>query len=225
MKRRILSVAITLTLAGLVLAQERFDDVVRSDFFAGFAGNKQALDRGMKVTEEALLKNPKHAEAKVWHGSGIFFRATEAFQKGDFQKGVSLWQQGLEEMQQAVQLAPANVTVLIPRGATLISASRYAPPEFAKPILETGVSDFEKVLKLQEQYFAKLPIHSRGELLTGLADGSSRLGRQDKAREYFSRITVELKGSVYEEKARAWLENKPQVKSPEFFSCSGCHVR
>lgn len=211
--------------AAFLLSQERFDEVVRNDFFAGFAGNREALDRGMKAAEDVLAKNPRHPEAKVWHGTGVFFRANEAFQKGDFQAGIPLWQRGLDEMEQAVQWAPSNVEVLIPRGATLITASRFAPAEFAKPILETAVSDFEKVLKLQEAYFSRLSIHSRGELLTGLADGSSRLGRADKAREYFNRIAAELKGSVYEEKARAWLENKPQAKSPGFFNCSGCHAK
>ena len=68
-------------------------------------------------------------------------------------------------------------------------------------------------------------MHPRGELLTGLADGWSRLGNNEKARGYFERITTELKGTVYEQKAKAWLENKPEAKSPGFFNCSGCHVK
>jgi hypothetical protein len=221
---KLTGIAILLT-TGLVLAQTRFDDLVRGDFFAGFAGNNEALDRGMKKTEEVLAGNPKHPEAMVWHGTGLLFRATQAFEKGDVQNGISLRERSLKEMEEAVQLAPNSVTVLIPRGATLIATSRFTPSSYAKPILETGVADFEKVLKIQEPYFATLSTHSRGELLTGLADGSDRLGRRDKAREYFERITVDLKGSIYDERARAWLANKPEVKSPEFFNCSGCHVK
>src|SRR5437764_14283064 len=59
--------------------------IVRNDFFAGIAGNRQAFERAMAKIEEALAKNPKHAEAKVWHGSGVFYRSADAFQKGDFQ--------------------------------------------------------------------------------------------------------------------------------------------
>jgi tetratricopeptide (TPR) repeat protein len=222
---RISVIAVLMLTGGLVLAQQRFDDLVRGDFFAGVSGNKEALDRGMKKTEEILANEPNHAEAKVWHGSGLMTRSGEAFQKGDFQNGMSLWQQALKEMEQAVQLDPTNVGVLIPRGAVLITASRFTPPEMGKPILEVGVADFEKVLKLQEAYFSSLGTHPRGELLTGIAEGWSRLGNQDKARQYFERIASELSGSVYEQKARAWLENKPEVKSPAFFNCSGCHVR
>src|SRR5215467_7557160 len=96
-------------IAALLLMQARFDMLVREDMFAGFAGNKEAFDRAMKLTEETLAKDPKHAEAKVWHGSGVFFQAGQAFQKGDMQNGIILWQKGLDEMEQAVKLAPDNV--------------------------------------------------------------------------------------------------------------------
>ena len=48
---------------------ERFDNVVREDLFAGFAGDADALARGLKKCDEALAKNPKHAEALVWRGA------------------------------------------------------------------------------------------------------------------------------------------------------------
>lgn len=221
-----LTTIVVLALAATIaIAQERFDMMVREDFFAGIAGNMERLERAMKVTEETLLKNPKHAEAKVWHGSGVFFRSSQAFQAGDMQRGMTLWQQGLDEMEEAVKLAPENVGVLIPRGASLIASSRYTPPQFGRPILETGVNDWEKVLKLQEPSFGQMPVHSRGELLMGLADGWNRLGNKDKAKQYFERMTTELRGSAYEQKAKAWLENKPESKSPEFFNCAGCHVK
>jgi len=135
------------------------------------------------------------------------------------------WDQGLAEMEQAVNLAPSNVAVLIPRGASLISASRFTPPQFAKPILETGVGDYEKVLKIQEPTFARMSAHSKGELLMGLADGWNRLGNTEKAKQYFTKMKSELPGSVYERKAQAWLENRPESKAAEFFNCSGCHVK
>src|SRR5437867_9616380 len=92
----ILALAVlTVTVA---LAQERFDMLVRQDFFAGFNGNREALERGMKITEDTLAKDPNHAEARVWHGSGILYLSGQAFQKGDQQNGMKLWRQGLDEM-------------------------------------------------------------------------------------------------------------------------------
>src|SRR5262245_24672058 len=172
----------------LALAQQRFDMLVREDFFAGMSGDTARFEKAMKFTEETLAKDPNHAEAKVWHGSGVLFRAGQAFQKGDFQQGMKAWDQGLAEMEQAVNLAPSNIAVLIPRGASLIATSRFTPPQFGKPILETGVADYEKVLKIQEPAFAQMSAHSKADLLSGLADGSNRLGNSDKAKEYLTRM-------------------------------------
>src|SRR5262245_20290847 len=54
---------------------QRFDYLVREDYFAGLAGDQAALERAIKTCEEALAKNPKHAEALVWHGSGLMLRS------------------------------------------------------------------------------------------------------------------------------------------------------
>lgn len=50
------------------MSPQRFDMLVREDFFSGFAGDADALERAMKKCEEILAKDPKNAEALVWHG-------------------------------------------------------------------------------------------------------------------------------------------------------------
>jgi hypothetical protein len=162
---------------------KRFDEIVREDFFEGLAGDTAALARAMKVCEDALANNPAHAEALVWHGSGLLANAGKAFEGGDVSKGLTLWQQGLEEMNRAVALQPDSVGVLIPRGAALLEVSKHTPDQLqAAQLLKTGVADYEKVLRLQEAYFAKLSAHARGELLFGLAEGFHRLGDIGKAK-------------------------------------------
>jgi tetratricopeptide (TPR) repeat protein len=206
-------------------SRERFDYLVRADFFAGFAGDQPALERGMKLCEDTLSKNPNHPEALVWHGGGLLFIAGQAFQKADFRKGGELWDQGLKEMDRAVELEPSNVGVLIPRGASLLAASRFVPDKTVqRALLEKGVGDYEKVLELQKAYFSTLSGHSRGELLFGLAEGSARLGNTDKARAYFQRIVNECKDSLREKQASAWLQ-KGTLPGTDPMSCSGCHAK
>ena len=56
-----------LILAGLAVllnAAERFDSLVRSDFFAGMAGDKAAMNRAMKLCKGTIAKNPKHADTR-----------------------------------------------------------------------------------------------------------------------------------------------------------------
>jgi tetratricopeptide (TPR) repeat protein len=200
---------------------ERFDYLVRADFFAGMTGDREALARVIKLCEQRLAQNPKHAEAMVWHGAAMIALSGEAFQKQDFKKGMELWSRGLKEMHEAARLEPENGGVLIPRGAILLAVARHAPPEEGKRLLQTGVGDYEKVLKMQEPYFDKLSSHARGELLFGLADGYRQLGNQDKARSYFERLITDAKGSGRDKQAAAFLETGKLPPGAE--SCTGCH--
>jgi tetratricopeptide (TPR) repeat protein len=203
-------------------AGERFDLVVRSDFFAGFAGDQARLASGMEKCERVLASNPNHAEALVWHGSGLAFSAGMAFQKGDMKTGGELWQRGIEEMEKAVALEPDSVGVRIPRGALLLQATRSMPPEMGRPLLEKGVADYEHVLALQSAYFSTLGDHPKGELLFGLAEGYSRLGNGEKARGYFERLITDAPASGQAPKARTWLSTGSVPKS-EGLGCVGCH--
>jgi len=206
-------------------SRERFDFLVREDFFAGFAGDQAALDRAMKLCEDTLAKNPNHSEALVWHGGGLVFRAGQAFTKSDIRTGTELWDKGLSEMDRAVELSPNSVGVLIPRGASLLTVSRFVPDKAtSRSLLEKGVGDYEKVLEIQKPYFSKLSSHARSELLIGLAEGWVRLGNNDKARTYFQRIVNECKDSARSPQAAAWLE-KGTLSGTDPMSCTGCHSK
>ena len=207
----------------IVTGQDRFDLKVRNYFFAGVAGNTTALEKGMKMCEEALAADPKNAEALVWHGSGRFIQSRGFFQKGDQQHGQEMWTQGLKEMDEAVALAPDDVGTRIPRGATLLTASRYLPsPEMARPLIERGISDYARAYEIQSGELDQLGTHSRGELLLGLADGYSRLGQTEKATKTFDLIRTSLKGTPYEQSANTWFENK--TLAPAQAGCLGCHT-
>ena len=206
----------------LAAQTDRFDLKVRNYFFAGFTGNATALAKGMKMCEDALAENPKNAEAMVWHGSGLYVQAGKAFQGGDQQKGMELYQRGMKELDEAVALAPDNIGVRIPRGAVLFTGSRFVPPDMAKPLIEKAISDFEKVYEIQGPHLDQMPSHPRGELLIGLADGYSRLGDQEKARVFFEQIQTSLKGTAYEKSANLWMETKSLPAAQA--GCLGCHT-
>jgi tetratricopeptide (TPR) repeat protein len=203
-------------------AQQRFDMAVRADFFAGFGGDAARLARGMEVCERTLADNPKHAEAMVWHGSGLTFQAGMAFQKGDVKTGGELWGRGQAEMDAAVALEPENVAVLIPRGALLLQATMNMPAEVGRPLLEKAVGDYEKVLAIQTAYFSTLGDHPKGELLFGLAEGYSRLGQAEKARLYFDRLMKDAASSGHAPQAKEWLASGTLPKATGL-GCVGCH--
>ena len=203
-------------------ASQRFDYLVRADFFAGAAGDEARLAHVMEVCEKALEQNPNHPEAHVWHGAGLLVRAGRAFQKGDMAAGGPLFDRGLKEMNEALALAPDNPGVLIPRGAVLFEATRNMSPEMARPLVQSAVQNYERALEIQAPTFAALGDHAKGELLFGLAEGWSRLGETDKARRYFERVIADAPSSGQTPKARAWIATGsiPKSNGPQ---CIGCH--
>jgi len=208
--------------AAVLLAAERFDVQVRNDFFAGFAGNREALERAMKQCDQALASNPKQAEAMVWHGAGTFFQAGQSARAGEYQTAGELSKRGQDEMAAAVALEPENVGVLIPRGAALLVASQFVPAPAAKEMLNTGLADYEKVYRLQLPYFDKLSGHARGELLFGLAEGTQRSGDPMRAKDWFeklAKITDPENGHL--QQAKDYLSTG---KFTGTAACIGCHV-
>ena len=212
--------------AGLVRGEERFDFKVRELIFAGMAGNQAMFEEGMKLCEEALAVNPKHAEALVWHGAGLFAQAGRHFQKGDAQKGMELSVRGTAEMDKAVELEPENLGVRIPRGAVLISAAAQMsgdPNGPGKMFAAKAVSDYEVTLARQVDLFAGLGNHPRGELLQGLANGYRWTGQTEKAKAMFARIETELPGTAYAKRAIKFRETGSLTAQES--SCIGCHVK
>src|SRR5438477_575362 len=95
-----LSLAFALTQTAAPTPQ-RFDYLVRADFFAGVAGDDERLQKAIDLCEKTLTENPKRADAMVWHGAALLVRSGRAFGKGDLRLGGELWDRGLKEMDSA----------------------------------------------------------------------------------------------------------------------------
>ncbi|HZM04853.1 MAG TPA: hypothetical protein VFC44_17780 [Candidatus Saccharimonadales bacterium] len=203
---------------------ERFDNLVRDDFFSG---DTKKFQHAMKICDDALAQNPKYAPAISWRGAGDLALAGKAFRTNDFQTGLELWRRGQKEMDDAVVLQPESLQVLIPRGATYLAIAQYDPNlAESKHLIQTGVADYENVFRLQQPYFDTLSRHARGELLFGLADGWFRLGDMEKSRDYLQKITNSCANSAYSRRASAWLTTKDSAvlkEKSKALSCIGCH--
>jgi tetratricopeptide (TPR) repeat protein len=199
---------------------ERFDLKIREDFFAGLRGDRERLKRGMKIAEEALQKNPKHAEALAWHGSGLIFQAGQEFNSGKQDEGMKHWMQGLKDMDDGVKYGPDDVGVRVVRGLTLLASSRFVPEQMQKELLDRSSLDFERAYQLQKKDLDKLGIHPRGELLFALAEVSRRTGKEEKATAYLQQIIDTCKDSDWSAEAKKWLADKSQ----KAHNCIGCHT-
>jgi hypothetical protein len=221
-RHTILSLVLSLAAAASAADRQGFDHLVRNDYFAGFAGNREALERAMAKTTVVLADNPKHAEAMVWHGTGLFFQAGEAFRTGNREKGMELYGKGVGMMDAAVALAPRNVGVRIPRGAVLLQASLSMQEAMAKPLIEKGLSDYLAAYEIQKAELDALGEHPKGELLFGIADAHRRLGNNEGAEQFFGMIVKAMPGTNYAKRAEIWMNTK--TLTPAQVRCVGCHV-
>jgi hypothetical protein len=157
----IVFVCVYLAVANAALRAQRFDDIVRSDFFAGISGDVARFDRAMKMCEDALASNPKNAAALVWHGAGLLVRSGVAFRAGNVDGGIDLRIRAMREMNEAVAMTPDDVQVLIPRAAILISSARFSPDEQARDMARTAAADYEKVVAIEAPYASRIGTHGR----------------------------------------------------------------
>lgn len=202
---------------------DRFDLKVREDIFAGFTGDAERLENGVKLCDETLAKNPKHAEALVWRGAAWMFQSGAKFQAGKIGEGQTLWTTGQKDMDDAVKLEPENVGVRIPRASVMIPASRQVPPAMGKPLLKIAAEDLETIYRLQEKDFATLGKHPQGELRMGLAEVYRRLGDSEKSVAQLEAILKELPKTKYADRATEWLAEKPTENLAH--NCIGCHTK
>ena len=201
--------------------EQRFDEKVRELFFAGFAGNEDALRRGMAICEETLAEDPDHPGALVWQASGWFYESSFAFAQGDTEAGMTLYNKSVAQFDRAVALAPDSLQTLIPRAAVYLSAAPYiAHAPTRTTLLQTVLGDYTKVLELRAPVFDSLTVHSRGELLGALASTLWLLERREEAQVYLDRIIAELPDSSYALMAERQLDDP---ETPAQLTCLGCH--
>ena len=213
--------ALVFTLPAGAQEPERFDEKVRELFFAGFAGNQDALQRGMAMCEETLADDPDHPGALVWQASGWFYESSFLFAQGDPEAGMALYNKSVAQFDRAVALAPDSLETLIPRAAVYLSTAPYVEHAPTRTwLLETVVGDYTKALQIQEPYFDSLSQHGQGELLGALAEALWLLERRDESKVYLNRIITELPESPYALMAQQQLDN-PEERAQ--LTCLGCH--
>jgi hypothetical protein len=214
---------LTLCIGGAALAQQRFDNKVRDDMFAGMDGDKESFDRAMKLIADTLAAEPDHPQALVWRGDGELFLAGQAFQRRDFAEGQKLTQQGLADMERAVALAPNEIAVRIPRATGLQPFARGLRPHDraeADRLTKIAMGDYEFAVEKSAPTWSTLAPHNRGELLGALADGWLALGDTTKANGYLDRMIAELPYTPYA-KAAAQRRADPSARVP--LTCLSCH--
>lgn len=222
--------ALTLAAVGSIISADRPANVtwsqwVREDIFSGFLANDmERFGQGMAKIDAGLaeLKGGEGTKTLIgWRAGGEMYLAVRAFERGDRAEFDKLYAKALASFA-ASKVPPFEGPTFAIEGGVYATLGERLPAEFKKTAYERIEANYMALRQAQSQFFDKLSLHERGEVLSGLAQAAQRLGRADVAKQRLEEVIASLPGSPYERRAKLWLE-KPDVAATTSMMCLTCH--
>jgi len=198
--------------------------LVREDVFAGFLQNDIGrLARAEKNIELLLASRPaERASLLAWQGGTALTRAVlanEAKQTEEFQRH---YRRAIELFDEAARLGPDSVGVFaITGGSQTVLADRLPAVERAAG-WEQAYSAYQQLWKMQGAGLEKLPLHHKGEVLSGLAQSAQRTGRTSEVPAHLERILTLLPDTAYARRAQQWKDDASS-RTQTKLTCQTCH--
>lgn len=196
---------------------------VREDVFAGFLGNDMdRFETGVRKLDRILAENPNDAPALAWRGGAELYRAVRAHESGASGHFRELYAKATGMFDRARQLSPEDTGVLATSGGSYAVFAERLPAELRLEAYRKIRELYGRLHDAQQQFFDKMPVHMRGEVLAGLAQASQRLDQPDETKAYLTRIVNTLAGTPYESRAKKWME-RPELARSSTLVCQTCH--
>jgi tetratricopeptide (TPR) repeat protein len=199
--------------------------LVREDIFAGFLQNDLTrLARAEKSLEQLLASRPnERASVLAWQGSIALTRAALANEAKQPERFRQQYRSALDLYAEAMTLGPDNVGVFAITGGTQTAVADRLPPAERAAGWELGYTAYQRLWKLQEPVIEKLPLHLKGEVLSGLAQTAQRTGRITEANTQIERMLALLPDTPYAARARQWKEDLA-TRTTTSLTCQTCHA-
>lgn len=199
--------------------------LLREDIFAGFLqGDVARMARAEKNAELLLASRPSERPSILaWQGSIALTRAAmanDARQPDQFRQH---YQRAQALFTEAMKLGPDNVGVFAITGGSQVSIADRLPADERKVSWELGYNAYRQLWKMQGQVIETLPLHHKGEVLSGLAQTADRTGRREEAAAGIERILTMLPDTPYASRARQWKDD-PSGRVTSKLACQTCHA-
>jgi tetratricopeptide (TPR) repeat protein len=199
--------------------------LVREDVFAGFLqGDLVRLARAEKNLEALLASRPgDRASLLAWQGGTTLTRAVLAHEAKQVEQFRQQYRRAVDLFAEAMRLGPDNVGVFAITGGTQVSVADRLPPAERAASWELGYTAYQRLWTMQGAAIDKLPLHHKGEVLSGLAESAQRTGRNDELTVQLDRILTLLPDSPYARRAQRWKDD-PSTRAQTKLACQTCHA-
>jgi tetratricopeptide (TPR) repeat protein len=199
--------------------------LVREDIFAGFLQNDlKRLERAEKNLERLRESRPaERANVIAWQGSAALTRAALASEGKQQTQFTQHYQRAIGLFEEAMRLDPEGVGVFAITGGTQSSLADRLPPAERARGWEQAYGAYQRLWQLQGAIIEKLPLHHKGEVLSGLAQSAQRTGRDAEANAQIDRILKLLPDTPYAKRAQQWKDD-PSSRAQVKVTCQSCHA-
>ncbi len=233
MRTIVLSTLATL-LAGVAVAETpdppientrlRVSTLVREDIFAGWMDNDmERFARAENNLERLLELRPKSKpEILSWLGAAKLYRAVLAHEAGNAKEFEQYYQESRDLFGQARESGRNQLVVDILIGGSYLEFGDRLPKEYIAVAWSEAYDCYRTMWKRQSRVVERMPLHIRGELLSGLAESAERTGHDDECNEFLDKIVELLPDSQYEAAAVEW-KTDPTARANTRISCKYCH--
>ena len=199
--------------------------LVREDIFAGFLQNDMdRLARAERNVERLLESRPAdRAPLLAWQGSAALTRAAVANEASDGAQFRQRYRRALDLFNEAASLGPADVGVFAIIGGSNVSLADRLPAAERAAAWEQAYGAYQRLWKMQGGIIEKLPLHHKGEVLSGLAQTAQRTGRTEEANASLERMLALLPDTPYARRAQQWKDD-PSSRAQTKVTCQTCHA-
>jgi Flp pilus assembly protein TadD len=160
-------------------------------------GEGAAMKKAEELLDRALSLAPDNPQILVLHGSMLALKGRDARLPVMKMRHV---QNGLKEMDRAVELAPMDFGIRYQRGAYCLNL----PDIFQRA--GTAVEDFEQLLKMASQVPDSVSNEEAISIRLSLAQAKLKVGDVEAARSLLETISTEMPGTAYADRAKAILD-------------------
>ena len=199
--------------------------LVREDIFAGFLRNDLVrLARAEMNLELLLASRPVDRPALLaWQGSAALTRAAWANEANQPEQFRQHYGRALDLFAEAMSLDPDSVAVFAITGGSQVSLADRLPAAERAAGWEQAYHAYQQLWRLQGAAIEQLPVHHRGEVLSGLTESAQRTGRDDEVDAQLDRILALLPDTPYANRARQWKDD-PSARTETKLTCQTCHT-
>jgi tetratricopeptide (TPR) repeat protein len=198
--------------------------LVREDIFSGLlTDNMERFFRGEKNID--LLLESRTSEKPTllaWKALSKLYRAVRANENGRPEEFKQHYQQALDLFSKASETGPNDGGVIAVTGGTYVVLADRLPKEYRAAAWSKAYDSYKLLWKFQAPAIGQLPVHLRGELLTGLAQSAQRTGHAEESAQFVDKILEVLAGTPYEPTAKKWKAN-PASAATTTLTCMTCH--